>query len=344
MSYLRVGLVGFGLAGRVFHAPLIEAVDGLSLSAIVTSRRKEVLAAYPAAEQLERLDDLWDRCDLVVVATPNSSHVPIAREAVDRGLPVVVDKPLAVTPEDAGELVEHAGGRGVPLTVFHNRRWDDDFVTARRLVEGGELGEVIRLESRFERFRPQVAAEAWREADPAEGGGILLDIGPHLVDQAALLLGPVESVYAEVDRRRPGVRADDEAFLALRHSNGARSQLRMSAVAPLLGDRLRLNGTTAGLSIEGFDPQEEQLRTGITPGSHGYGRRSAWARLVDGEGERTIPLDEGSYQTFYEGVVDWLAAGGEPPVDSADAVAGLRVLAAARLSAAQGHVVELSPN
>jgi predicted dehydrogenase len=339
MPAVRVGLAGFGIAGRFFHAPLIEATDGLTLAAVVTSRRDEVAREHPHAEVVADIDDLWDRCDLVVVATPNRFHVPMARAAIRHGLPVVIDKPLAVNAAAAEELVRDAERHDVPLTVFHNRRLDDDFLTVRRLLREGALGDVVRFDSRFERFRPQVDATVWRELD--REGGVLLDLGPHLVDQALTLFGPVDCVYAEVDNRRAGAQVDDDAFVALAHANGVRSHLRMSAIAPLHGPRLSVSGLDGGVATDGLDVQEGQLRSGMTPDDPEFGASDREARLVDADGERTIPLDRGDYPAFYKAVVDWLAAGRPPPVDPWDAVTGLRILDAARRSAQDRRVVDL---
>ncbi|MFL5886994.1 MAG: Gfo/Idh/MocA family oxidoreductase [Thermoleophilaceae bacterium] len=342
MPAVRVGLAGFGLAGRVFHAPLIEATDGLRLAAVVTSRRDEVARAHPHADVVSSVDELWGRCDVVVVATPNRTHVPIAREAVRHGLPVVVDKPLAVNAAAGEELVRDADRRGVPLTVFQNRRLDGDFLTVRTLLRDGTLGEVIRFDSRFERFRPVVDPAVWREQGAAaEGGGVLLDLGPHLVDQALQLFGPAECVYGEVEARRDGAQADDDAFVALTHASGVRSHLWMSAVAPLHGPRFAVSGLAAGLAIDGLDVQEPQLRDGMQPGDPAFGMSDQPARLVDADGERPVPVERGDYVAFYRGVVDWLAADRPPPVEPSDAVAALRVLDAARRSSHDRRVVEL---
>jgi predicted dehydrogenase len=324
-------LIGFGLAGRAFHAPLIAAAERLELTVVVTSRADDVAAAHPGAEVVADAGDLWDRCDVVVVAAPNRVHAPLARQALERGLPVVVDKPLAVSAAEAEALCEDAAARDGRLTVFHNRRWDGDFLTARRLVGDGALGDVLRFESRFERFRPAVSADAWRErGDPAEGGGVLLDLGPHLIDQALVLLGPARLTHAEVDRRRPGAAVDDDAFLALEHESGARSHLRMSAIAPLHGPRLAVSGLAGGLQTAGLDPQEGQLRSGMSPADPGYGVAERPGRLVDADGEREVELEHGDYPAFYAQVVRWVHDGAPPPVAPEDAVTGLRILDAAR--------------
>jgi len=338
---LNVGLVGFGLAGRVFHAPLIEATAGLRLAAVVTSRRDEVAAEHPGARVHAHVDELWDGCDLIVVATPNRTHVDIAQEAIRHGAAVVVDKPLATTAAAGRELVDEAKRRSAKLTVFHNRRWDDDFLTVRRLLREDALGDVTRFDSRFERFRPTLNAKVWRESgDAAEGGGVVLDLGPHLVDQAIVLFGGVEHVYAEIDARRPGAAVDDDAFVALEHVGGVRSHLWMSAVAPLHGPRFGVSGLRGGFAVEELDVQEGQLRDGMTPLDPAFGRSERQGRLVTVEGERAVPLERGDYTAFYGGVVAWLRDDAPPPVDPADAVAGLEVLDAARTSAAQARVVE----
>ena len=202
----RVGLIGYGLAGAVFHAPLISATPGLSLTAIVTAneaRRAQAARDHPQARLLPDADSLWrsaSELDLVVVASPNRTHAPLALAAVGAGLAVVVDKPLAATTGDARRLIDAARDRGTLLTVFQNRRWDGDFLTLRRLLAEGSLGAVMRFESRFERWRPTVKA-GWRMLGaPEDAGGLLFDLGSHLIDQALVLFGPVTHVYAELDR------------------------------------------------------------------------------------------------------------------------------------------------
>jgi predicted dehydrogenase len=334
----RVGIIGFGLAGRVFHAPLVEAVDGLELAAIVTSdaaRGASARTAYPGASVLSSVDELWGRVDLVVVAAPNRAHVPLALSALERGLAVVVDKPLATDVAQAERLLD-AGGR---LTVFQNRRYDGDFRTIARLVAEGALGQITRFESRFERFRPEVSPDAWRERpNPEEGGGLLLDLGAHLVDQATTLFGPPVRVYAELDARRPGAQVEDDVFVALEHPGRVRSHLWMSSVAPLAGPRLRVSGLAAGFETFGLDPQEAQLAAGLRPGSPDFGR-SGPGHLVDADGPRELPLEPGGYVRFYEQVAAWTRGDRPPPVDPRDSLAGLRVLDAVRRSAAEGRVV-----
>jgi predicted dehydrogenase len=334
----RVALLGYGLAGRVIHRPLIEAVPELALTHVVTAdagRVAQARADLPGASVIPDAEQLWSRADefdVVVVATANTTHVPLATTALQLGKVTVVDKPLASTAAEAAALVGLSQQLAVPLTVFQNRRWDSDTLTARALLADGTLGEVIRLESRFARFRPEVL-DRWRE-DATAGGGVLLDLGAHVVDQAQLLLGPVVDVYAEVDSRRPGARADDDCFMALTHASGARSHLWCSMAAPYPGPRLVLQGLAAGWSKDDLDGQEDALRGGRLGASEPDGHLWTADRL------QPLPSLPGDWTAFYRGVV-MAAAGGPVPVDPHDAVRVLQVLDAARTSAARREVVSV---
>ncbi|HUY23214.1 MAG TPA: Gfo/Idh/MocA family oxidoreductase [Acidimicrobiales bacterium] len=345
---LRVALVGYGLAGSVFHGPLVAATPGLALTTIVTgdpSRRARARLDFPGAAVVGSTDELWADAgahDLVVVATTTGSHVDVATAAVDAGLAVVVEKPLAPRAEPGRTLVDRAAAAGVMLTVFHNRRWDAEFLTLRRLVGAGVLGDVVRFESRFERWRPDPSVGAWRHELPADdGGGVLLDLGIHLVDQALVLLGPATHVTGEVASRRGG--ADDDVFVALRHASGAISHLWASAVAAAPGPRLRVLGREAAYVVEHLDGQEDQLRAGRRPGDPGFGVEPPlrWGRLRRGDDGEPVPSEPGRWPAFYEGVAQALRGGGAPPVDPADAVRALQVLDAARRSAREASVVAL---
>jgi predicted dehydrogenase len=346
---LRAAIIGYGLAGGTFHAPLIASTPGLAVGAVVTAnpeRAGRVRREHPEAEVLASVEELWPqaaRLDFVVVAAPNHLHAPLATQAVEHGLAVVVDKPLAGTAAEARELVERARERGVALTAFHNRRWDSDQLTLRRLLEAGELGDVLRYESRFERWRPRLGPEAkpWRDLAGAQAGGVLLDLATHLVDQALALFGPVSHVYAEIDARRGG--AEDDAFLALRHRDGVLSHLWASAIAAAPGPRLRVLASRGGYVVWELDGQEAALRAGARPepGSDwGAEPPQRWGELVRGETREPVPSQPGRWPDFYAALERALREGGPPPVDPADAVAGLAVLDAARESAARGTAVQ----
>jgi scyllo-inositol 2-dehydrogenase (NADP+) len=342
---MRVAIIGYGLAGAVFHAPLVAATEGLDVVTIVTGnpeRRCHAQQDHPGARVVATVEEVWGgEHDLVAVATPNDTHAPLAREAIDRGIAVLVDKPLALSASEARELVRHGGDR---LTVFQNRRWDSDQLTLRRLLAEGVLGEVTRHETRLERWRPEPRPDAWRDTrSPEEGGGVLLDLGSHLVDEVLTVLGPATHVHAEVDARRGGA-ADDDAFLALRHESGAYSHVRASAVTAAPGPRLRVLGTAAAFVVDEMDGQEDALRDGLRPGRDepwGVEPPARWGRLVRGEDSEPVPSEPGAWPEFYAAVERWLRSRGAPPVDPWDAVRVLEVVEAARRSAAERSVVAL---
>ena len=331
---IRVGLIGYGLAGAVFHAPLIAATPGLRLAAIVTrdaARSTQAVVDHPGAAIVPSADALWEmapRLDLVVVASPNRTHAPLAHAALGAGLDVVVDKPMATSAAEARALVEDAERRGRMLTVFQNRRWDGDFLTLRRLLGEGALGEVVRFESRIDRWRP-VPKPGWKQsADPGDAGGLLFDLGAHLIDQALLLFGPVESLYAELDRRRPGSEVDDDTFVALTHASGVRSHLWMSIVAAQPGARLRVMGTEASYVKQSGDGQEEALKAGGRPTDPHWGEEpeERWGTVGSGNDVRRVRTEPGAYHRFYSALAAALRDGRPPPVDPMDAVASLEII------------------
>ncbi|MFJ3229521.1 Gfo/Idh/MocA family oxidoreductase [Streptomyces sp. NPDC086787] len=349
----RVGLIGYGLAGSVFHAPLITAAEGLALDTVVTSnpeRQEQARAEFPGVRLAATPDELFDRADeldLVVIASPNRTHVPLATAALKAGLPAVVDKPVAGTAAEARALAALAEERGLLLSVFQNRRWDNDFLTLRALIADGELGDVWRFESRFERWRPQPKG-GWRESgDPADIGGLLYDLGSHVVDQALVLFGPATQVYAEADVRRPGAETDDDTFIAVTHASGVRSHLYVSATAAQLGPRFRVLGSRAGYVKYGLDPQEADLREGLRPGPRwGAEPEPLWGRLGSGEspltgGGEPVPTRPGDYPAYYTAVAAALTGAGPNPVTALEAAAALDVLEAARRSARDAVAVTL---
>jgi scyllo-inositol 2-dehydrogenase (NADP+) len=271
----------------------------------------------------------------VIVATPNATHADVAADALRAGSAVVVDKPVATTASSARQLIELAEQLGRSLTVYQNRRWDGDYLTASRLVRDGALGDVHTFESRFEPWKTANRAGWKSEATAAEGGGILFDLGPHLVDQALHLFGPVVDVHAEIARRRPSGAADDDVFVSLRHEGGVRSRLWMSHVAAQPGPRLRVLGTAGAYVVDGLDPQEAQLASGTSPRDPGYGRVPDERHGLVGIGTeaRTEPTDRGRYPLFYEQLARALRGAGPLPVDPRDALAALEVIEAARESA-----------
>ena len=335
MEPLRVGLIGFGLAGRVFHGPLLAATPQFQVAAIITSddaRKAQARERHPDAAVWSTVRTLWkhaDELDLVVIATPPATHIPLARAAIEVGLPVVVDKPLCATARDAAELVAAAAAAGVALTVFQNRRWDSDFLTLSRLAAAGELGEVRTFESRFERLKPlgANAEKAWRALPPAQAGGVVYDLGSHLVDQAIQLMGPIVDIYAEIVSFA-GSATPDDGYLELTHAGGARSKLWTSLVAAKPGPRFRVLGSEGTFVSWGLDVQESQLASGMSPESPDYGLAPEHQWPVVGLGAAVAPLepDRGDYPAFYAGVADALNSGAPMPVDARDSAEVVRIL------------------
>ncbi len=341
LSPVRFGLVGYGFGGRYFHAPLLAAAQECELIGVVTSspeRRALLSVEHPRLPAFGSLEELRAAgAEAVAISTPAGTHSALTDRALELGLAVVCDKPFALDAAAARRSVELARERGLALAPYQNRRWDSDFLTVRRLIADGVLGEVVRFESRFERLAPD-------DGPGASGGGTLLDFGSHLVDQALVLFGPVGSVYAEWRERGNGL--DDDVFVALTHAGGARSHLWGSWSQPAPGPRFRVTGTRAGyVNRTLMDIQEELLLAGHTPASlgAGWGAEPAerWGRVHRGDTAETVPTENGAWDTFYPAFARAVRGLGPLPVDPRDAVASATVLDAARRSATEGVVVAL---
>lgn len=313
---IRVALLGRGMAGTIFHAPLIRAVPALELAAIAGAADAAEAIASPAI-------------DLVVVATPNAAHFPLARAALEAGKHVVVDKPFVLDLAEADALIALAAAKGRVLTVFHNRRWDGDFLTVRALLEQGRLGAPALFEAHWDRLRA-VPKPGWRER-PGPGAGLLWDLGPHLVDQALTLFGRPDSVSGDVAIQREGARADDYFALTLRYG-AMRVLLSASSLVAAPRPRFALHGPAGSYVRHGFDPQEAALALGESPLAEGFGAdRSRDGILTRADGASApVPTLAGRYLAFYEGVAAAIGEGAPPPVDPADARTGLEILIAAR--------------
>ncbi|MDO5736416.1 MAG: Gfo/Idh/MocA family oxidoreductase [Propionibacteriaceae bacterium] len=339
---INVGVIGYGLAGRVFHTPFIEANADFSLQVISTgdpARQESASNRYPGATIVSSPEELLARAsdlDLIVLATPAHTHRELGTAAFAAGAAVVVDKPFAPSSADAQALIDASVEANRPLNVFQNRRWDGDFLTVRHIVDSGRLGPIHRFESTFERWSP-MRKERWQDrTTPATGAGITFDIGSHLIDQALVLFGPVEELHAEMSAVRDGAVSEDDAFLSLHHASGVHSHLSMSSVAALSGPRFRVLGAKGAYSVDGLDGQEAALRDGALPTDPSYGTTSPseWGVLSDGEAER-IPTLRGDYPAFYSGVAAAVRGEAEPPVDPHDALEVVRIIEwAHRLAAA----------
>src|SRR5471032_1308569 len=335
-SSMRIGLVGYGKGGRYFHAPLIASLPGATFVGVVTrsaERRQELARDYPKVVAFDSLADLVAAgVDAVAISTPLASRRALILEAIELGVAVVSDKPFADDAAQARELVQAA-----------QRRWDSDFLTVRKLIDNGALGPVSRFESRVERYSPGSVGKA-------SGGGMLRDLGSHLVDQALLLFGPVARVYAELDypsvqHATPDKHLDYAFFISLTHASGVVSHLWGSCLQNCPGPRFRVSGERGCYSVEGLDGQEAATLAGLTPKTEGerWGAEEhrRWGWFEQGEHRERVPSERGCWNEFYRQFQDAVTGNGQNPVDPQDAVASAVVLDAARLSDREGRVVDL---
>jgi scyllo-inositol 2-dehydrogenase (NADP+) len=335
---IRTGIIGFGLSGAHFHAPLLAAEPAFTLTAVATRQADEVKRQWPAARVLSPDALLADpSLELVVITSPNDSHAALAERALLAGRHVVVEKPFTLDSAEALRLDALARERGLCLTVFQSRRWDGDFLTVRQLLEQGRLGRLFSFESHYDRFRPQVKVRWKEEAVP--GGGTLWDLGAHLIDQALQLFGMPESLSADLGQQRAGARTTDWFHLLLRYGE-LRVLLRSGSVVHEPWPRFVINGETAGWIKYGLDPQEEQLKAGLRPGQEGWGLEPAerYGRLSHGE---RVPTLVGSYGSFYRQLAEAIEGKGPVPVTAESAARVIQVIEAALRSDLEGRRVQL---
>jgi len=343
MDTIQVGLIGYGLGGAVFHAPLIDSTPSLRLAGVVTSRGDLVRRDRPDVPVRPRAEDLFSdpAIGLIVISTPTATHFELARAALLAGKDVVVDKPFTLTSREADELIALARRQGRLLSVFQNRRWDNDFLTVKRCIQQRRLGEVYYYEAHFDRFRPAVQ-DSWREA-PGPGAGALYDLGSHLIDQALHLFGMPESVAADLLAQRPGAKATDYFHLIL-HYGRKRAVLHGASLVKEPGPRFIVHGDAGSLLKSGMDPQEAALSAGRRPTGSDWGREAPemFGTLTAADGSRqrieTLP---GAYQDYYQGIAAALLQGAPVPVDPADSRDGLLVIEAAERSAAEARTIAM---
>ena len=337
---LRVGLIGFGYAGKTFHAPLIRTTPGLELAAVASSDAGKVRAALGLdAAVFSRADELIAQADidLVVIASPNATHAGLATRALQAGRHVVVDKPFTANAAEALQLGALASERGLLLSVFHNRRWDSTTRTAKKLLASGMLGEIRYAAMHYDRFRPQ-PVERWKE-DAAAGGGLWMDLAPHLLDEALGYFGRPLAIQADIAAVRPGAGADDSFHARLRYAGGLRVDLQASMLGAMPRPRLVLQGMRGTYVKQGLDPQEAALKAGLLPapaddGAWGIDEDAGVAMLgQDGEARRiAVPTENGAYPAYYRQVAEAIRGRAANPVPLDEAIAVMRLLDAGRES------------
>lgn len=342
---INVALIGYGYAGKTFHAPLIAGIPGLNLTTFVSSDSGKVHDDFPQATVYSNPDEVFRDAgiDLVVIATPNDLHYDLAKRALDAGKHVVVDKPFTTTIQEAENLVAHPANKTCVLSVFHNRRWDADFLTLESLIAEAQLGTITMFESHFDRYRPEVK-QRWREHS-GPGGGLWYDLGPHLVDQAIRLFGMPDSVFADLDKQRTDATAVDYCHVLLRYGS-RRVILHASALVPAEGPRFIVHGTEGSYIKTGMDTQEDALKSGTTPLSPSWGidaregKLTTWKEGVRTEGN--VPTAKGCYQNYYAAIREAIAHQAPNPVPASEALAVMQVIDLAIRSAESRRELSLN--
>lgn len=345
MQRYATGLIGFGLGGSIFHAPMIAATPGLRLARVASrGAAPEALQPYPGVQRDDTPQAMLDDPDiaLVVVCTPNASHYALAKAALQAGKHVVVDKPFVLSSAEGDELAALAQEKGLKLAVYQNRRWDGDFLTLRRTVESGELGAIHTYRAHFDRYAPQVKVRWKEQAQP--GAGVLWDLGSHLIDQALQLFGTPRAVTAHLSTQREGAQVEDAFELVLDHG-ATKSVLHAGALVRAPGPRYEVHGTQGSFVKYGIDPQEDALKAGMRPGDAGWGREApdTWATVTAADGSRrTVESIPGAYQAFYQGMAEAIAQDKEVPVTARQAVDVVRVIELALRSHQERRTIDFA--
>jgi scyllo-inositol 2-dehydrogenase (NADP+) len=357
---IGVAVIGFGLAGQVFHGPFVSAVPGLKLEAIVQRKGDEAGKAYPSTRILRSVDEAFkdDAVQLVVVGTPNETHFELAKRALLAGKHVVIDKPFATTSAEAKELKELAEKQGVVLAPFHNRRWDGDFLTVKKLLDQAAVGRLVTYESHFDRFRPMPRENTWKEGANA-ANGLLMDLGPHLVDQALALFGAPEGITASVRKDRDKTDIEDAFDITLEYpaysgQHGLRAHCRSSMLACDAAPRFLLHGTKGSFKKYGLDPQESALVGKAKVPKMGEGEwladpESEWGMLTvapvpadPGNLVRTkVKTELGDYREYYANVRDAINGVAKLAVTAEDGYWVVKLLEMARQSSKEGRTLKV---
>jgi predicted dehydrogenase len=326
---VKVGLVGFGMAGKYFHAPFLHTMAGFDLQSIVERSKEESKEHYPYAHIVRSVEELLaeEDIELIVIASPNDTHFEYARQALLSGKHVVIDKPFTITAKEGEELIALSEKHHKVLTVFQNRRWDGDFLTVRKLIQEGTLGEIQEYHANFDRFRPTIRTDSWKEA-----AGILYDLGPHLLDQAFVLFGKPQKVKSDIQKQREGAPADDFFSIALDYPWGC-ATLSAGMLVENIGPHFKVKGSKGSFIKYGMDPQENRLKAGDMPvGDHwGEDEVEKYGVLETELGKISIATEKGTYPVFYENVYQAIVKGEKLRVDPREALEVIRIIEQAKM-------------
>lgn len=330
---LKVGIAGYGLAGRSFHAPILAGTN-FEVTAVLTTndvRKRHAKEDFPTVKIVSTIEELCAQdLDLIVIASGNQVHLSQALTAINAGIPTVVDKPMGINVAQTREILDAADSAGVVVTTYFNRKWDSDILTLKRVIRDGQIGRVIRMDSRFERFRPQLNPQSWRENNsPEDGGGLLLDLMPHLISTAIECFGPANLKSSSIRSVRGG--ADDDCVLVLAHETGVESILSASAVVGAPGPRLRVIGSEGAFVVNELDPQEALLRAGKAPKDGKWEEgTSSQAFIHRGDSVEEFKTDPGNYASFYSLVHEAIMNKTAMPISPEEILAVAQIIDKAR--------------
>jgi predicted dehydrogenase len=330
---LKVGIAGYGLAGRSFHAPILAGTN-FEVTAVLTTndvRKRHAKEDFPTVKIVSTIEELCAQdLDLIVIASGNQVHLSQALTAINAGIPTVVDKPMGINVAQTREILDAADSAGVAVTTYFNRKWDSDILTLKRVIRDGQIGRVIRMDSRFERFRPQLNPQSWRENNsPEDGGGLLLDLMPHLISTAIECFGPANLKSSSIRSVRGG--ADDDCVLVLAHEIGVESILSASAVVGAPGPRLRVIGSEGAFVVNELDPQEALLRAGKAPKDGKWEEdTSSQAFIHRGDSVEEFKTDPGNYASFYSLVHEAIVNKTAMPISPEEILAVAQIIDKAR--------------
>jgi scyllo-inositol 2-dehydrogenase (NADP+) len=344
MEKVKVGIIGYGFSGKTFHVPIIQTIEGLEISKIVSSNSQKVYETCPDAVVVSDVEQIFSdpAIDLIVITTPNTTHYPFTKQALLSGKHVVVEKPFVIHSQEAQELIEIATRHKKIISVFHNRRWDNDFLTVKTSVESGVLGEIYSYEAHYDRYRPEVT-NRWREQN-IEGSGMLYDLGSHVIDQALHLFGLPETIYGDVFAQRKNSEVDDYFHIILGYER-LRVILHSSSIIKSTGPKFQIHGDKGSFIKYGLDSQEDALKQGKTPGDAHWGKdqEEYYGELTIGVGDRTlkgkIETKAGAYESYYLGIYQAIVDNKPVPVSANDAMNTIRVIELVKKSSQEKRLV-----